>query len=73
MECLVSRPLPFGPLQEQDGRESLLPSCIPKRVCRPRFSFFANDQPVPYGAPALSVTLAGCGSGLVAQLVRARA
>jgi len=26
-----------------------------KRVCRPRFSFFANDQPVPYGAPAWPV------------------
>jgi hypothetical protein len=21
-------------------------------ICRLRFSFFANDQPVPYGAPA---------------------
>ena len=54
MEC-SSRSLFLSVLLEQDGRESLLPSRIPKRVCRLRFSFFANDQPVPYGAPAWPV------------------
>ena len=53
-----------------------------KRICRLRFSFFANDQPIPLASARMSRDLrvpgsAGCRlgvvHGLVAQLVRARA
>jgi hypothetical protein len=46
MECPFG-PLPFGSLQNKTEESHSSRRAYLKRVCRLRFSFFANDQPIP--------------------------
>ena len=66
METWFPWPLPFGSLQDKT-EEITLPSCIPKRVCRPRFSSSrVNDPAMAPGVPVMPAAWVW----LVAQLVR---
>ena len=66
-------PLPFGSLGTRRKRVTLDAAHTLSGSAAFVSLSSASDQPVPSGAPAWPAMPAGCGSGLVAQLVRARA